>query len=392
MKILYVCSADLSGQVGSEGSVRHIMEVAENLCRLGHNVRLIAPGYAHYRHDTPVKILYVPIVNIRFLRTILTEALSPLFIIVQFLLWRPVVVYWRQAYLTVFPALLCRLFGKDIITEVNGLTLDEIDSEPLPAWRKTAIIAFEWFNYHLSSHLICVAPQIRSRILRHYHLNSKKVSVVLNGVNAERMPLLETGAAKQQIGIDPTALVVGFVGHLFPWDGIEYLIEAAPEVIRAIPSVMFVIVGHGQWGEHLCDLTVQRGVADRFVFTGKVPWERLYIYVNAFDIATAPYAKNINTQSGRSSLKILEYFACQKPVVASETDAIPEIVDLHKKGLGITVPPEESQALAGALIELLSDAPRCVNMGKDGRQYVLKERSWSIVSQKVEEIIQRTIA
>jgi glycosyltransferase involved in cell wall biosynthesis len=391
MKILYVCSADLSGQVGSEGSVRHIMEVSENLCRLGHHVRLIAPGFARYRHDTPVKILYVPIVNIRFMRTILAEMLAPLFMIAQFLLWRPVVVYWRQAYLTVFPVLLCKLFGKDILTEVNGLTLDEIESEPLSRWRKTTIIAFEWFNYHLSSHLVCVAPQIRARILKHYHLNPKKVSVVLNGVNAERMPLLDCAAAKAQIGIDPAELVVGFVGHLFPWDGIEYLIDAAPAVIRAVPSVKFVIVGHGQWGEHLSDLAGQRGVADRFVFTGKVPWERLYIYVNAFDIATAPYAKSINTQSGRSSLKILEYFACQKPVVASETDVIPEVVDLHKKGLGITVAPEDARALAQALIHLLNDAPQRASLGKEGRQYVLRERSWSIVSQKIEETLQRII-
>jgi hypothetical protein len=46
MKILYICSADLSGETGSLGSVRHIFEVSENLCRMGNKIKLIAPNYA----------------------------------------------------------------------------------------------------------------------------------------------------------------------------------------------------------------------------------------------------------------------------------------------------------------------------------------------------------
>jgi glycosyltransferase involved in cell wall biosynthesis len=369
------------------GSVRHIMEVSENLCRLGHRVHLVVPGYARYHHETPVKILYVPLLNLRFLRTIMFELLSPVFVIAQFIFWRPAIVYWRQALLTIFPVLLSRIFGRDIITEVNGLTMDELESEPLPEMRKRFILACEWFNYRFSTHLICVAPQIRSRILSRYRLPGKKVSVILNGVNAERMPLLEPADAKKQIGLDPCCPVIGFVGHLFPWDGVEFLIAAAPQVIAEFPDVKFMIVGHGQWGTHLADLAVQHGVSGQFVFTGKVQWERLYIYVNAFDIATAPYAMAINTQSGRSSLKILEYFACKKPVVATETTAIPEIVDLHEKGLGITVAAENKDALAHALIELLGDAPRRAAMGSNGRAYVLGERSWTIVARRIDALM-----
>jgi glycosyltransferase involved in cell wall biosynthesis len=391
MKILYICSADLSGQVGSMGSVRHIMEVSENFCRLGHHVHLIVPGFARYRHETPVKILYVPLLNLRFVRTIMAELLSPLFVIAQIIVWRPAIVYWRQAYLTIFPVLLSRLFGRDILTEVNGLTVDEIESEPLPAVRKHFILGCEWFNYRFSTHLICVAPQIRARILSRYRLPEKKVSVILNGVNAERMPLLDPADAKKQIGLDPGCPVIGFVGHLFPWDGVEYLIAAAPQVVAAFPDVKFVIVGHGQWGMHLADLAKKQGVSSHFVFAGKVQWERLYVYVNAFDIATAPYAMAINTQSGRSSLKILEYFACKKPVVATETTAIPEIVDLHKKGLGITVAAEDHVALAQALIGLLGDEPRRAAMGNDGRAYVLGERSWAIVAEKTDAIMKELL-
>jgi len=279
------------------------------------------------------------------------------------------------------------LFGKKIITEVNGLTIDEVESESLSKLRKKVILAFENFNYRASDHLICVAPQIRDRILEHYGLLPDKVSVLLNGVNSDRMPVLDRREAKRQIGLDPDQHIVGFVGHFFPWDGIEYLIEAAPQIIRDIENVRFLIIGHGRWGEGLPELATQKGMAKYFVFTGKVPWERLYLYVNAFDVATAPYSKAINLQSGRSSLKILEYFACKKPVVASQTKVIPEIVDLTERGLGIVVKPEDATALAKSIVRLLKDEQLRNEMGKEGRNYVERERSWKIVAQKTQVII-----
>jgi glycosyltransferase involved in cell wall biosynthesis len=387
MRVLYICSADLSGTSGSLGSVRHIMEVSENLFRLGNEVRLIAPGYARYRHPTPVRITYVPILKIRYLRSILYELLSPLLILFQLVFWRPHIVYWRQAYLTVFPALLSRLLGKVIITEVNGLTIDEVESEPLSKVRKKVILAFETVNYRASNHLICVAPQLRDRILEHYSLPLGRVSVILNGVNSDRMPVMEVRKARREIGLDQDLQVVGFVGHFFPWDGIEYLIEAAPSIIEEIKDIRFLIVGHGIWGDHLPGLVRQKGLEKYFIFTGKVPWEKLYLYVNAFDVATAPYSKDINLQSGRSSLKILEYFACNKPVVASRTSVIPEVVDLGERQLGITVQPEDPNALAATIVRLLKDEKLRERMGRGGRDYVERERNWEIVAKRTQDIM-----
>ena len=387
MKILYICSSDLSGESGSLGSVRHIMEVAENLAGFGNQVRLVCPDYARYRHETPVNIRYVPLLNVRYIRTMVYELLAPFFVIASMLFWRPAVVYWRQSYLTVFPVLLARLFNRKIVTEVNGLTIDEIESEPLSRIRKKLILLFESINYRLSHHLICVAPKIRDRIIEFYKLPPEKFTVILNGVNSDRMPVIETGKAKIMVGIDPSAKVIGFVGHFFPWDGLEYLIEAAPRIIKEIKNIYFLIIGHGQWGKHLQKLATEKGVAQNFIFTGKVPWEDLYQYINAFDIATAPYAQSINTNSGRSSLKILEYFSCKKPVVASRTEAIPEILDIQKKGLGVLVKAEDPDVLALEAIRLLKNPEKSKRMAESGRSYVVNERSWTGVARKTEDII-----
>lgn len=387
MKILYVCSADLTGESGSMGSVRHIMEVSENLCKLGNKVVLVAPLYGRYPHPTPVSIFYIPVLPIRFIRTLMHEFLAVFYLLAFFVFWRPDIVYWRQAYLTFFPVLLSHLFGKKILAEINGLTLDEIESESISWLRKKVILAFEKFNYNHADHLISVAPRIQDRVLTHYGLPELKATVILNGVNADRMPVMDGQDAKAAIGLDPKTPVVGFVGHFFPWDGIEILIKSAPEIIRHFNDVRFVIVGHGRWGRHLPDLAKKYGVDKNFIFTGKIQWEDLYKYVNAFDVATAPYSAAVNTTSGRSSLKILEYFACQKPVVASKTEVIPEILDLDVKGLGLTVPSENPKALAEAIIRLLGDPAQRKSMGLGGREYVIKQRSWKAVAQKTNQIL-----
>lgn len=387
MKILYICSTDMSGETGSLGSVRHIMEVSGNLQRLGNQVKLIVPKYARYNQPTDVNLIYVPIIRVRFLRTLLYECLSPLFFLFYTFFWKPDVIYWRQAYLTIFPVLLSRLIGKKIVTEVNGLTIDEVNSEPLGRFRKNIILKFEKYNYENSSHLICVAPQIKQRIIEHYSLSPEKLTVILNGVNSDKMPLLDVEEAKRKIDIDPDKAVIGFVGHFFPWDGIEFLIDAADKVISQKSEVMFLIVGHGRWGEHLQSLVRKRGLTEYFNFTGKIPWEELYVYVNAFDVATAPYSMEINTQSGRSSLKILEYFACEKPVVASKTEVIPEVLDIDEKELGITVRAEDSQILADAILRLLEDKDLRTRMGQGGRNYVVKERSWEKVAADIQGIL-----
>jgi glycosyltransferase involved in cell wall biosynthesis len=359
------------------------MEVSRNFMKFGNQVKLIVPRYAQYHHQTPVDIIFVPIIKVRFLRTLIYELIAPLYMFFYLALWRPDIVYWRQAYLTIFPVLLAKIFKKMVITEVNGLTIDEVDSEPLSSLRKKIILKFEKYNYEGSNHLICVAPIIKKRILKQYNLAPDKVSVILNGVNSDRMPLLDTSEAKKKIGLDPETAVVGFVGHFFPWDGIEYLIDAAEEIVEEKTNVRFLIIGHGRWGTHLKPLVEQKGLKKYFTFTGKVPWEDLYLYVNAFDVATAPYSMEINAQSGRSSLKILEYFACKKPVVASKTEAIPEVADLEKKGLGITVPAENSSALAEAILKLLKNKRLMQRMGDGGRNYVVSERSWAIAAGKI---------
>lgn len=387
MKILYICSADLSGQFGSLGSVRHIMEVAENLLKLGHNLILIAPRFRKkYPDKTSVRLTYVPLIPVRFFRTIIYELLSPLYMLFYIIIFHPQIIYWRQSYLTIAPVLLARLLGKKIVVEVNGVTLEEVESEPLNWLRKKAILTFEDFNYRFASHLIVVAPRIKDIISRAYGLASRKVTVLLNGVNIDKIRPLSKLETRKKLGLTADSKIVGFIGHLFPWSGIEVLINAAPLIKNQIPNTKFLIIGHGKWGKKLPDHARLKGMENDFIFTGKIHWNLIHLYINSFDIGVAPYTQSIDTKSG-SSLKILEYLACGKPVVASKTDSIPEIMTLKEKNLGILVPPEKPDALAKAIVKLLKDKSFLEHVSIRCRSYVEKERSWIEVAKKTQKLL-----
>ena len=81
MRILYICSADISGETGSLGSVNHIMEVSTNLHKFGNEIKLIVPNYSTYKHPTPVNLIYVPIIKLKYLRTLTYELIAPLFLL-----------------------------------------------------------------------------------------------------------------------------------------------------------------------------------------------------------------------------------------------------------------------------------------------------------------------
>lgn len=380
MDIFYICQVDLSGKVGSAGSVRHVMEICENLLKLGNRVTLIAPGYGKYQEATPVNIVYIPIVKTRYLRMISYEILSFIYCLIYLILNKPNIIYWRSSQLVVFPIFLSKILKLSILNEVNGFTPDELETELLndnvSMLRFKVIILIEKFCLKNSHGIITLTPLIKKRISNYYNINAKNIFVTPCGVNPDVIRPMNKYKARKILGLNPDCRYVGFVGYFFPWSGLEYLIESAPRIIEELEGVRFIIVGHGLWGKHLEKLVHQMNMSQYFIFTGLVPWIKLPLYLNAFDIGVAPYTAGVNEKTGGSSLKLMEYFCCKKAVVVSDVKAIPEIQMLKENNLGIAVTPEDPDALARAIVYLLKNDELRDNVEKKCRDIVVRERAW----------------
>lgn len=282
--------------------------------------------------------------------------------------------------------ILAKLFNCPYISEVNGIVIDEAKiSGSFGVSLQKKIKVIEKFFLRHANKIIAVTPGIKRAIEAEYDTESKNIIVIPNGANTDLFKPMNQKEVRKKLKFDQDANYVCFVGTLAAWQGVEYLIQSAPLILKEIPNTKFLIVGDGQMKEELVELAEKTGVSDKFIFTGIVPYDDVPKYINASGVCVVPKRP---LKSGYSPLKLYEYMACGKPVVASRLEGF-EI--LEKQKAGILVEPEKPEELAKAVIRLLKDEKLREEMGRNGREYVVKYHSWEAVAERVAEVCEDAV-
>jgi glycosyltransferase involved in cell wall biosynthesis len=210
-----------------------------------------------------------------------------------------------------------------------------------------------------------------------------RVHVVPNGVDAE---LFQPGEpdpevrTRRDLGDGP---ILGFVGGLRPWHGVEVLPALLERLVRRHPNLHLVIAGDGPLrGELERDLR-ERGLAQSVVFTGWLPHEEVAALIRHFDVALAPYPMP-DHDFYFSPLKLFEYMACGVPVVAARLGQIEEVVRNGETGL--LYPPGEFGALDAACSRLLEDPDLRWRMGRASAKEAHDRYTWDHNAARVVEL------
>jgi glycosyltransferase involved in cell wall biosynthesis len=153
------------------------------------------------------------------------------------------------------------------------------------------------------------------------------------------------GEARARLGLDPDAFIVVGLGRLVPIKGFDLLARALPALVAQIPSARLLLVGDGAERAHLGAIAASMGVAERLRMTGETT--DVASYLAAADVVAVP---SRNEGMGRV---IVEAMALGLPVVATTVGGIPDVVTDGE--CGRLVEPEDTDALAAALIELGRD-------------------------------------
>lgn len=172
-----------------------------------------------------------------------------------------------------------------------------------------------------------------------------------------------------------------FVGRPEKRKGLKYLIRAFVGVQRAIPESRLIVVGAGKFDRY--EQAVRNARLRDVVFRSYVPFDELPRYHHTAHVFCAP-----NTGFESQGIVLLEAMAAGLPIVASNIDGFAGVLTHGVEGL--LVRPEDAQALADALIELLRDPRRCAEMAARGRERA-QYFSWDRVSQQVLSYYERLI-
>ena len=144
--------------------------------------------------------------------------------------------------------------------------------------------------------------------------------------------------------------LVIYAGQLHGGQYAELFIKASCKVLKAKPSTTFMIVGDGYRKKELENLAEELGVRDKFIFTGAVEHSQVPEYINAADVCVACFEDNDITRC-KSPLKIAEYLACGKTIVASDVGEVRRMVG----PAGIVVKAGDYGSLAEGIIKALND-------------------------------------
>lgn len=171
-------------------------------------------------------------------------------------------------------------------------------------------------------------------------------------------------------------------GLLHKRKGFEYLIRAMPRIIREAPKARLVIAGDGIHRQHFEDIVSELGLHKKVRFLGYLPRQKMVENYQDCSLFCLP------SLSEPFGMVVLEAMACGKPIVATNVGGIPEIVAHGRNGL--LVPPRSPEALAKAIVGLLSDKKKLKKLGGHSIE-TAKKYDWENVVDNIEKIYGKII-
>lgn len=166
---------------------------------------------------------------------------------------------------------------------------------------------------------------------------------------------------------------IGYLGSIFEWHGLEYLIKAFDKL--KLNNTKLLIVGYGEYAEKLVDLTQTLDRSDDIIFTGMVDRKYVFDYLQVMDICVAPGAEWF-----QSPIKIFEYGAMGKPVIAPNTGPVKEVMNHGKDGLLVN---PNTDSVYQALVRMFNNPEEAERMGKSFQEKVLNDYTWDQNAKKV---------
>ena len=245
--------------------------------------------------------------------------------------------------------------------------------------------ASAWVLYHLilprADHIFVQSDRMLEDVATHGIPRSKMTPVPM-GVN---LSLFEQN---QMVAIDDDRLSgrlpIVYVGTLTVIRKMDFMLHVMPKVLQSAPTALLVLVGTAEARDlqHLHDEVARLNLEEDVLFTGNLPMVEAMGYVQCAKVCVSPFRPSPVLDSA-SPTKIVEYLACNKPVVANDHPDQSKVIS--ESGAGIVV-PYDVDAFAKAIVDLLQNEEKATQMAAGGRGYVRAHRSYDAIAKQVEQV------
>ena len=379
MKIFMACNILLEGV---DAQTIHIIELLRNLAKRN-DIICFAPKPKNIKYKFQ-EIIYIPVLHRPILLSVSYQIALFFYLIYYCTKIKPDVIYARYGGLPFSQLIIHKFFRIPYIVEINGLAMEEMKLSNTSKLNVCIAKLSEKLNYKHANKIVAVTQAIKRGIMQIYDIPDEKIVVIENGANTDLFKPMNREKVMKELNLDENYNYVGFSGSFARWHGLEDLVKSAPLILKEVENTKFLLVGDGHIKEQIIQMVNDLNLTDKFIFINRVPYEEVPKYVNAFDVCVILKKKNIPG----CPLKLHEYMACRKPVIATNTQ---DFRVLEEYNAGIVVDSEKPEEVADAIITLLKNKELSDEMGRNGRTYVVENRSWEAVAREVEKVMKDVV-
>jgi glycogen synthase len=253
----------------------------------------------------------------------------------------------------------------------------------LPGPMNKLIHQVEWWLTYEARRVITCSQYMQRQVEDIFQLPSAKIDVVPNGVDPRDFEVDPDDARVTRATLTgPRTRMVLFAGRLEYEKGVQTLLHALARVRAQVGPTRLFVAGIGTYSEELRRQVRELGLQRHVRFTGFVKDRELRLLYGAADVAVAP---SIYEPFG---LVAVEAMACGTPVVVGDTGGLREIVS---DGSGLTFTPEDDEALADALIRVLTEDGLAERLVASGRARTARRYDWNTVARRTVEVYHQAI-
>lgn len=298
------------------------------------------------------------------------------------------VVFERNSLYNAGAAMACRKLRLPYVMFFDADQIAELDfmGKPLTGWLRWRARRLLRFNLETACRIVCVSEIAKRHLMQNWNVPADKLIVLPNAVDVNRFQPDPNLGAQTRASLSLTAdqpLLV-FVGSFYQWHDVPTLLRAFACLQASRPDARLLLVGDGTERERMMRLAQELGLGEAARFTGFVSHADVVRYINAADIAVVPVPK-MEREMWLSPMKLFEYMAAGKAVVAS---ALGQIVDVVRDGEnGLLVPPGDETALAEAIGRLMADVSLRERLGWQAREDAVRYHSWEQYISRLEAVL-----
>jgi colanic acid biosynthesis glycosyl transferase WcaI len=241
------------------------------------------------------------------------------------------------------------------------------------------------FLYRHSDRVVVVSPAFEDYLVEHGVVPRDKISVIENGVETQ---LFAPSVGSLKIVMETEGrFVVSYIGTMGMAHGLETILAAAAQLQNQTPEILFVLLGAGAEKEKIIALARQREL-NNVRFVDQQPRENIPAYIGASDVCLVLLKKSEVFKTVIPT-KMLEFMSCARPVILGVDGQARAI--LERAHGGLAVEPENVDSLVNAVHYLAANRDEAFQMGRNGREYILREFSRSQTAKAYIRVLEKLL-